>query len=46
LALMALMSPPMSLRFLLQRLLVQWRFVENETELIDQRLGACPRFSI
>ena len=25
-------------RFLLKRLLVQWRFVENETELIDQRL--------
>jgi Transposase and inactivated derivatives len=25
-------------RFLLERLLVQWRFVENETELIDQRL--------
>src|SRR5215471_9338316 len=25
-------------RFLLQRLLVQWRFVEDETELIDQRL--------
>src|SRR5262252_2530939 len=25
-------------RFLLERLLVQWRFVERETELIDQRL--------
>ena len=25
-------------RFLLKRLLVQWRFVESETELIDQRL--------
>ena len=25
-------------RFLLRRLLVQWRFVENEIELIDQRL--------
>src|SRR5499425_963553 len=25
-------------RFLLKRLLVQWRFVENEIELIDQRL--------
>jgi transposase len=25
-------------RFLLERLLVQWRFVESETELIDQRL--------
>lgn len=25
-------------RFLLERLLVQWRFVESETELIDERL--------
>jgi hypothetical protein len=25
-------------RFLLERLLVQWRLVESETELLDQRL--------